>query len=82
MKKRVDDGTVKACQILRGERVSIDEVKAQILISDVKRTIQNYIIEEADAEIEAISIKQDEKNVDLQKEAIMAHESIAKVLWK
>jgi hypothetical protein len=57
LKKRVDDGTVKGGQVLRGEWTSIDEVKTQILKYDIKRTIQNYEIEEADAEVEAFLIK-------------------------
>jgi hypothetical protein len=32
-------------------------VKTQILKYDIKRTIQNYEIEEADAEVEAFLIK-------------------------
>jgi hypothetical protein len=82
LKKRVDDGTVKGGQVLQGERASIDEVKARILKSDVRRTIQNYEIEEADAEVEAFLIKQNEKDVDLLREATTAHESMAKALWK
>jgi hypothetical protein len=31
LKKWVDDGTVKGNQVLRGERASIDEIKARIL---------------------------------------------------
>jgi hypothetical protein len=46
----------------------------------VRRIIQNYEIKEADAEVEAFLIKQDEENEDLLKEATMAHESIAKAL--
>jgi hypothetical protein len=44
---------VKGGQVLRGERASIDEVKTEILKSDVRRIIQNYEIEEADAKVEA-----------------------------
>jgi hypothetical protein len=80
--KRVDDGTVKGSQVLQGERASIDEIKTRILKSDVRRTIQNYKIEEVDVEVEAFLIKQDEKDLDLLREATMAHESIAKALWK
>jgi uncharacterized protein with FMN-binding domain len=82
LKKRVDDGTVKGGQVLQGERASIDEVKARILKSDVRRTIQNYEIEEADAKVGAFLIKHDEKDVDLLREATMAHESIIKALWE
>jgi hypothetical protein len=82
LKKLVDDGTVKGGQVLRGERASIDEVKAWILKSDVRRTIQNYEIEEADAKVGAFLIKHDEKDVDLLREATMAHESIIKALWE
>jgi hypothetical protein len=39
LKKWVEDGMVKGGQVLRGERASIDEVKALILKSDVRRTI-------------------------------------------
>jgi hypothetical protein len=46
----------------------------------VRRTIQNYEIEEADVEIEVFLIKQDEKDEGLLREATMAHESIAKAL--
>jgi hypothetical protein len=53
LKKRVDDGMMKGGQVLRGERAYIDEVKARILKSDVRRIIQNYEIEEANAEVEA-----------------------------
>jgi hypothetical protein len=52
------------------------------LKSNVKRTIHNYEIEEADAEVEAFLIKHDEKDEDLLREATMAHESIAKALWE
>jgi hypothetical protein len=48
----------------------------------VRRTIQNYEIEEADVEIEVFLIKQDEKDEGLLREATMAHESIAKALWE
>jgi hypothetical protein len=82
LKKWVDDGTVKGGQVLQGERASIDEVKARILKSDVKRTIQNYEIEEANAEIEVLLIKQNEKDVDLLRKATTAHESMAKALWE
>jgi NACalpha-BTF3-like transcription factor len=82
LKKLVDDGTVKGGQVLRGERASIDEVKAQILKFDVRGTIQNYEIEETNEEVEFFLIKQDEKDIDLLREATMAHESIAKALWE
>jgi hypothetical protein len=82
LKKRIDDGTVKGGQVLRGEQASIDEVKARILKSNVRRIIQNYEIEKADAEVEAFLIKHDEKDIDLLREVIMAHESIAKALWE
>jgi hypothetical protein len=82
LKKRIDDGTVKGGQVLRGEQASIDEVKARILKSNVRRIIQNYEIEKADAEVEAFLIKHDEKDIDLLREATMAHESIAKALWE
>ncbi len=48
----------------------------------MKRTFQNFEIEEVDAEEEAFLIKQDEKDADLLREATMAHESIAKTLWE
>jgi hypothetical protein len=48
----------------------------------VRRTIHNYEIEEVDAEVEAFLIKQNEKDVDLLREATTAHESMAKALWK
>jgi hypothetical protein len=73
---------VKGSQVLQGERASIDEIKTRILKSDVRRTIQNYKIEEVDVEVEAFLIKQDEKDLDLLREATMAHESIAKALWE
>jgi hypothetical protein len=56
LKKQVDDGTVKGGQVLRGERASIDELKVRILKFDVRRTIQNDEIEEANAEVEAFLI--------------------------
>ena len=73
---------MKGGQALWGEQASIDEVKAWILKSDMRRTIQNYKIEEADAEVEAFLIKYDEKDVDILWEATMAHESIPKALWE
>jgi hypothetical protein len=39
LKKRIDDGTVKGVQVLQREQASIDEIKAQTLKSDVRRTI-------------------------------------------
>jgi predicted transcriptional regulator len=48
----------------------------------VRRTIQNYEIEEADVEVEVFLVKQDEKDVDLLKEATTAHESMAKASWE
>jgi hypothetical protein len=48
----------------------------------VRGTIQNYEIEETNEEVEFFLIKQDEKDIDLLREATMAHESIAKALWE
>ena len=39
-------------------------------------------IEEVDNNEEIILIRKDENNIDLLKEAIVAHECIAKTLWK
>jgi hypothetical protein len=80
--KRVEDGTVKGGQVLRGERASIDEIKTRILKSGTTRTFQNFEQEEVDAEEEICLIKQDEKYVDLWRKATVAHESIAKTLWQ
>jgi hypothetical protein len=78
LRKRVNDGTMKGGQVLQGEQTSIDEVKTWILKFDVRRTIQNYEIEEADVEVEAFKIKQEEKDEDLVRKATMAHESMPK----
>lgn len=80
--KRVEEGTVKGGQVLRGEQASIDEVKARILKSGTTRTFQNFEQEEIDAEEEAFLIKQNEKDADLLRESTIAHESIAKTLWQ
>jgi hypothetical protein len=58
----------------------MDEVKIRILKSNVRKTIQNYEIEEVDVEVGTFLIKHDEKDEDLLREAIMAHEFIAKAL--
>jgi hypothetical protein len=80
--KRVEEGTVKGGQVLRGERASIEEVRSRILKSGTKRTFQSFEQEEVDAEEEAFLIKQDKKDADLLREATIAHESIAKTLWE
>ena len=80
--KRVEEGTVKGGQVLRGEQASIDEVKARILKSGTTRTFQNFEQEEIDAEEETFLIKQNDKDVDLLRESTIAHESIAKTLWQ
>ena len=40
--KRVEEIMVKGKQVLRGEKTSIDEVKARILKSGITRTFQNF----------------------------------------
>ncbi len=82
LKKRVEDGTMKGGQVLRGQQASIDEVKSRIFKSDRRIITRNFEIEEVDAEEEAFLIKQDEKDANLLKEATLAHESIAKTLWE
>jgi hypothetical protein len=82
LKKRVEGGTMKGGQVLRGQQASIDEVKSRIYKSDRRRITRNFEIEEVDDEEEAFLIKQDEKDENLLKEATLAHESIAKTLWE
>ena len=50
--KRVEEGTMKGGQVLRGERISIDEVKIRILKCGTTRTFQNLEQEEVDAKVE------------------------------
>ena len=77
LQRKIEIGALKEWQELRCKRASIYEVKNRISY----RENSEFTDDIDDGEVEAFLVKENEKAVDLLREAIIMHEILAKSLW-
>jgi len=77
LQKKIEIGALKKGQELRCERASIHEVKNRISY----RENSEFTDDIDDGEVEAFLVKENEKAVDLLREATRMHEILVKSLW-
>ena len=77
LQRKIKIGALKEGQELRCERASIHEVKNRISYRENSEITDDI----DDGEVEAFIVKENEKAVDLLREATRMHEILAKSLW-